>query len=60
MGQRPTLETKLAELANKFRFVGLGLAFAAWRRQRGDAASEGATDEDQALVAAALRGSPDV
>ena len=27
MGQRPTLETKLAELANKFRFVGLGLAF---------------------------------
>ena len=40
--------------------VGLGLAFAAWRRQRGDAASGGATDEDQALVAAALRGSPDV
>ena len=27
MGQRPTLEAKLAELANKFRFVGLGLAF---------------------------------
>jgi hypothetical protein len=25
MRQRPTLEAKLAELANKFRFVGLGL-----------------------------------
>jgi hypothetical protein len=25
MSQRPTLEAKLAELANRFRFVGIGL-----------------------------------
>lgn len=40
--------------------VGLGAGFAAWRRQRGDAQTETATEDDQALVAAALRGSSDV
>ena len=34
--------------------AGLGFAFATWRRQRDDAASEEVSAEDEALVAAAV------